>query len=102
VPANVEKIFAKSGVVICHACENEINYVSARTVLTENGESIDIYGFDLTQFKIHNTQMFEEYRDFGAGRQRKPRLAVLAAGILGRGIQMEEYPSVEDAKAIMG
>ena len=37
VLANTRKIFAKSGVVICHACENEIHYMSAREVLTTDG-----------------------------------------------------------------
>ena len=101
VLANAERIFAKSGIVICHACENEIHYVSARELQTTDGESIDIYGFDLTQFRIHDTQMFEEYREFGAGRQRKPRLAVLASAVLGQAIQVGEHSSVEDAQASM-
>ena len=55
----------------------------------------------MTQFKIHDTQLFEEYREFGAGYQRKPRLATLASAVLGRNIQVGEHSSVEDAQATM-
>lgn len=101
VLANCERIFKIAGTVIVHAGENEIRYMAPRKLLTKSQDLIDVYGFDLTQLKLYDTQKFGGYRKFGKGGHGKPALKILAAEVLKRDIQLEEHSSVEDAQATM-
>lgn len=101
VLADIEKIFDKSGIVVCHSIDNEIHYMSPRTLRTKDGDKVHTYSFDLTKYEIYDTQMFEEYRAHGKWPHYNPALRDLAEIVLKRSIQMEEHSSVEDAQATM-
>ena len=98
---NVEKACRKAGAIVCHSIKNEIRYMSGGKNITTDHTFVDIGGFDLTQFRTHDTQLFEEYRVFATGTERLPSLKVLAPAVLGRSIQVSEHSSIEDAQATM-
>jgi hypothetical protein len=99
---NVERICQQAGAMVCHGIENEIHYMASATLLKmDKKTTITIRGFDLTQFRTFDTQMFAEYRKYGLGDQKLPSLKNLVSGVLKRQIQVNDHSSVEDAQATM-
>lgn len=84
VLADAKAIFNKSGIVIAHSAQND-----ERMLL----------GIDFSDCVVRDTQDFDEYRQLHRGEP--PGLAMLAASVLEKNIQVEEHSSVEDAKATM-
>ena len=95
----VEIICNKAGVVVCHAINNEIDYLSSRQLIKTDGTTIDLVGFDLQRYRTYDTQTLPEYRDLVGGNI--PSLKKLVPAALGRAIQVNEHSSVEDAQATM-
>ncbi|KAI7328932.1 hypothetical protein KC315_g6384 [Hortaea werneckii] len=86
VERNVEAILHRAEVVVGHAVHNDIKVCSPGV-----WEGVE----------LRDTQVYEPYREWGVGRQRLPKLSVLAWSVLGWSIQGQEHSSVEDAQATM-
>ncbi|KAI7479305.1 hypothetical protein KC351_g7627 [Hortaea werneckii] len=86
VEYTVQAILQKADVVVGHSIHNDIRVFSPEVF-----EGV----------ATRDTQMHEPYREYAYGRQRLPRLSVLAQVVLGRSIQGAEHSSVEDAAATM-
>jgi len=84
VEYNVEAILRQAEIVVGHAIHNDIKVFS---------EGV------FKGIKTCDTQLYEPYREYGIGRQRLPKLAVLSVEVLNWSIQGEEHSSAEDAKA---
>lgn len=86
VEYTVQAILQKADIVVGHPTYNDIRVFSPEV-------------FD--GVATRDTQLHEPYREFACGRQRLPRLSVLAQVVLGWRIQGPEHSSVEDAVATM-
>ncbi|KAI7089533.1 hypothetical protein KC356_g2395 [Hortaea werneckii] len=86
VERNVEAILHRADVVVGHAVHNDIKVFSPSV---------------WEEVEVRDTQIYEPYREWGTGRQRLPKLSVLAWSMLGWSIQGQEHSSVEDAQATM-
>ncbi|KAI7285412.1 hypothetical protein KC345_g1688 [Hortaea werneckii] len=86
VERNVEAILHRAEVVVGHAIHNDIKLFSPGV---------------WEEVEVRDTQIYEPYREWGIGRQRLPKLSVLAWSVLGWSIQGQEHSSVEDAQATM-
>ncbi|KAI6909714.1 hypothetical protein KC318_g4011 [Hortaea werneckii] len=86
VELNVEAILHRAEIVVGHAVHNDIKVFSPGV-----WEGVE----------VGDTQIYEPYREWGIGRQRLPKLSVLAWSVLGWSIQSQEHSSVEDAQATM-
>lgn len=82
--ADARAIFDKSGIVVAHSAAND-----ERMLL----------GIDFSDYVVRDTQDFDECRQLNGGQP--PGLAMLAADVLERSIQVEEHSSIEDARATM-
>ena len=96
---NVESICKKAVSVVCHAIDNEINYMRGGMLSMTDRRTIDIGGFDLTRFRTYDTQTLPEYKAVVGGDA--PSLKKLVSAVLGRAIQVKEHSSVDDAQATM-
>lgn len=79
VLAAVKKIFDKSGAIVGHSFDSDINMLR---------------GIDFSPYTVHDTQDVAEY-------SYMPKLRELTAMVLGKQIQTSEHSSVEDAQATM-
>ncbi|KAI7216583.1 hypothetical protein KC333_g4762 [Hortaea werneckii] len=86
VEYTVQAILQKADVVVGHSIHNDMRVFSPEVF-----EGV----------ATRDTQLLEPYRDYACGRQRLPRLSVLAQVVLGWSIQGMEHSSVEDAAATM-
>ncbi|KAI7153701.1 hypothetical protein D0869_01479 [Hortaea werneckii] len=84
VEYTVQAILQKAAVVVGHAIHNDMRVFSPEV-------------FD--GVATRDTQLHESCREFACGRQRLPKLSVLAQVVLGWRIQGAKHSSVEDAAA---
>lgn len=85
VLAAAKSVFDKSGIVVGHAAENDMQMLD---------------GIDFDDYVVRDTQKMRGW-PFEGSNPHQPGLKALAAGVLDRDIQGEEHSSVEDARATM-
>ncbi|KAI6832078.1 hypothetical protein KC340_g7337 [Hortaea werneckii] len=86
VEYTVQAILQKADVVVGHSIHNDMRVFSPEVF-----EGV----------ATRDTQLHEPYREYACGRQRLPKLSVLAQVVLGWSIQGAEHSSVEDSAATM-